>query len=360
VRRFLIAALTVFAVVCVARAQNGPPAGAYGSGAGGGTGCGTLPTTPNSRAQVCTSTPSGGVGQPGVFGLPGDTPTDRPSGEATYTFLATDIGTSVRETNAAGETFTVPDGNTGAFVLPVNIGIIVEGGLSIIQRTTSSQFRCLPNGPLVNTCLLASGSQYILKETSDFNYTLSVSGDIVNGCVAAGCIWFPWYGAPVVSPGPQSALMSSVANQPFLAKFTTASIQKITKVAWELVTGTAATTGDIGIYGNCGTTCSLQGHTGSIATTASGTVFTTSFLAVTSLPPGTYYLATCDSANTPAALVGQISSFSNVLAAAGVANNFGTDATDTCTAGVLPNTITVANITNGTGILAPIALMATN
>ena len=78
------------------------------------------------------------------------------------------------------------------------------------------------------------------------------------------------------------------------------------------------------------------------------------------LQPGTYYLATCDSSTTPAVLVGQISAFSNVLAAAGVANSFGTDATDTCTAGVLPNTITVANITNSTTILAPIALMATN
>ena len=300
------------------------------------------------------------MGQPGAFGLPGDTPTDRPGGESTYTFLATDIGTSVRETNAAGETFTVPDGNTGAFVLPVNIGIIVQGGTSVLQRQTSSQIRCMPNGGLTTGCVLTSGGQYILKETSDFNYELSVSGDAVNGCVATGCIWFPWYGAPVVSPGPQSALMSSVANQPFLAKFTIASTQKITKVAWELVTGTAATTGDIGVYGNCGTTCSLLGHTGSIATTASGTVFTTSFLSAIVMSPGTYYLSTCDSANTPAALVGQISSFSNVLAAAGVANNFGTDATDTCTAGVLPNTITVANITNGTGILAPIALMATN
>jgi hypothetical protein len=242
----------------------------------------------------------------------------------------------------------------------VNIGIIVQGGASTLSRQTSSQIRCTPNGALANSCPLALGAQYILKETGDFNYTLSVSGDTVAGCVAAGCIWFPWYGAPAVSPGPQSAIMSSVANEPFLAKFTIAETQKITKVAWELVTGSGATTGDIGVYGNCTTTCSLLGHTGSIATTAGGTIFTTSFLVATTLQPGTYYLSTCDSSNVPAALVGQISAFSNVLAAAGVANNFGTDATDTCTAGVLPNTITVANITNGTGVLAPIALMATN
>lgn len=166
-------------IVFSPRAQNGPPAGAYGSGAGGsGTGLPAGPTTPNSRAQICTETPSGGVA-PGTctWGLPGNIPTDRGSGEASYTFLSTDIGTSVRETNAAGETFTIPDGNVGGFILPVNIGIIVRGGASTLQRQTSSQIACTPNGALANSCPLALGANYILTETSDFNYTLSVSAD---------------------------------------------------------------------------------------------------------------------------------------------------------------------------------------
>ena len=176
-KKIIFASLVAaFAVVC-ANAQ-GPPAGASSSTAGGGTGLPAGPTTPNSRAQLCTETPSGGVAPANcTWGLPGDTPTDRGSGEATYTFAATDIGTSVRETNASGETFTIPDGNVGAFILPVNIGIIVQGGASTLQRQTSSQIRCTPNGALANSCTLAAGAQYILKETSDFNYTLSVSGD---------------------------------------------------------------------------------------------------------------------------------------------------------------------------------------
>jgi len=61
-KRFLIAALAMLAGVCVARAQQGPPAGAYGSGAGGsggsgsgipyGTGGGTA------QAQTVTTTPN--------------------------------------------------------------------------------------------------------------------------------------------------------------------------------------------------------------------------------------------------------------------------------------------------------------
>jgi hypothetical protein len=178
-KNILVAALVAaFAAVC-ANAQ-GPPPGASSSTAGGGSGLPAGPTTPNSRAQICTETPSGGVAPSNcTWGLAGDFPPDRPSGESSYTFAATDIGTSVRETNPAGETFTIPDGNTAGFVPPVNIGIIVRGGASTLQRQTSSQVACTPNGALANSCTLAAGAQYILKETSDFNYTLSASGDAV-------------------------------------------------------------------------------------------------------------------------------------------------------------------------------------
>jgi hypothetical protein len=179
-RQFLTALIAAAGLVCACGAwAQGPPAGASSSTAGGsGTGLPAGPTTPNSRAQFCTETPSGGVAPANcTWGLAGDSPTDRGSGEASYTIAVTDIGTTIRETNLAGEAFTIPDGNTSGFVLPVNIGFIIEGGNSTITRTTSSQFRCAPNGPLVNTCTLSLGYQYILKETSDFNYTLSVSGD---------------------------------------------------------------------------------------------------------------------------------------------------------------------------------------
>jgi hypothetical protein len=155
------------AVGAKAQINNG---GGSGLPAGGGT-------TPANRAQVVTETPNGTTQGTGAWALPGDSPTDRGSGEASYTIAVTDIGTTIRETNLAGEAFTIPDGNTSGFVLPVNIGFIIEGGTSTISRTTSTQIRCTPNGPLVNTCTLSLGYQYILKETSDFNYTLSVSGD---------------------------------------------------------------------------------------------------------------------------------------------------------------------------------------
>jgi hypothetical protein len=176
-KKLLVAALVAaFAVVCAS--AQGPPAGASSSTAGGGSGLPAGPTTPNSRAQICTEAPSGGVAPANcTWGLPGDAPTDRGSGEASYTIGVTDIGTTIRETNLAGEAFTIPDGNTSGFVVPVNIGFIIQGGTSTIARTTSSQIRCTPNGVLANSCTLNFGAQYILKETSDFNYTLSVAGD---------------------------------------------------------------------------------------------------------------------------------------------------------------------------------------
>jgi hypothetical protein len=61
-KRFLIAALAVFAGVCVAAAQQGPPAGAYGSGAGGGSGGGSgIPYGTGggtAQAQTVTTTPN--------------------------------------------------------------------------------------------------------------------------------------------------------------------------------------------------------------------------------------------------------------------------------------------------------------
>jgi hypothetical protein len=182
---FLIAALIAAAgLVCASGAwAQGPPAGASSSTAGSGSGLPAGPTTPNTRPQFCTETPSGGVAPANcTWGLAGATITDRASNETSYLFGCTDIGNYTRVTNVNGETLsgglTIPDGNTGCFVPGVNIGIIIEAGYTFttLSRQTSSQIRCQPNAALTNTCSLTPGVTYILVEDSGFNYTLNVQG----------------------------------------------------------------------------------------------------------------------------------------------------------------------------------------
>jgi hypothetical protein len=178
---FLIAALIAAAgLVCACGAwAQGPPAGASSSTAGSGSGLPTGPTAPNSRAQFCTETPSGGVAPSTcTWALAGATTTDRAGGETSYTFGGTDIGNYTRVTNVNGETLTIPDGNTGAFVPGVNIGIIIQAGYTFttLSRQTASQIRCQPNAALGNSCSLTPGVTYVLVEDSGFNYTLNVQG----------------------------------------------------------------------------------------------------------------------------------------------------------------------------------------
>lgn len=312
-----------------------------------GSGCGTLPTTPNSRAQVAASTPSGGVGQPCAYALPGDSPTDRPSGEASYTIGVTDIGTSIRETNAAGEAFTIPDGNTSGFVPPVNIGFIIQGGTSTIARTTSSQIRCTPNGALANTCTLTVGGQYILKEDSGFNYTLSVSGDLSSaaptGCTS-GCNYILTLGDDPATRMDTSNNLA-VANQGAYMRFYNALSRKLGNACFAVNTAVSSTHVDVGIYSVSGGTGTLQWHTGSVASATTGTKCVTP-TAYTMAGGTNFYIAWCsDSAGTA---LGDISNNTEALNGAGPANTWGLNATDTCTAGVLPATITITNIANQT------------
>lgn len=327
------------------------PAGATNSiqtnGGGGALSSITNPTTPNSRAQVLTSTPSGGVGGTPAFALPGDSPTDRPSGEASYTIGVTDIGNSIRETNASGEAFTIPDGNTGGFVLPVNIGFIIEGGTSTIARTTSSQVRCMPNGALANTCNLTVGGQYILKETSDFNYTLSVSGDVAlpipTGCTS-GCNYVLGFGDDPAQ-GITTGQPIVTINQGVYMKFFNALQRKVSNACIFVTTSSAGGHGDVGIFSISGTTGTLQWHTGSFSTASTGIQC---FTPAAYSAPGNanFYMAFC--ADNVTANVDVIaSSPAGINGGVGApANTWGIDATDTCTAGVLPATITTTNIAN--------------
>jgi len=303
------------------------------------------PTTPNTRAQVLTSTPTGGVAGPLVYSLPGATITDRASGESSYTFGCTDIGNYSRVTNASGETLTIPDGNTGCFVPPVSIGIIVQGGASTLQRQTASQIRCTPNGALANTCALAAGGQYILVEDSGFNYTLSVSGDVSSaaGCTS-GCNYVLGLGDnPANRADPGDNLIT--ANQGLYMRFFNPLSRKLGNACIFITTLSAAGHADVGLYSITGGTGTLRWHTGSFSTAATGEqCFTPA--AYTLAAGASFYISWCAD-NTTVLLLSYGSGAEQINAGAGTpANTWGVDATDTCTVGVLPATITITNIAN--------------
>lgn len=82
--------------------------------------------------------------------------------------------------------------------------------------------------------------------------------------------------------------------------------------------------------------------------------------------PGTYYLAYCSSSIVPILtatvdISGAANNASNFMGASGtVAHTWGTDTTDTCSTGVLPASITPANITNSATNIQIAAVMITN
>lgn len=329
---------------------------------GGGSGLPVGPTTPNNRSQLCTSTPIGGVAQAScTWALPGDTPTDRPSGETSYTFAAVDIGNSVRETNAVGETFTIPDGNSTGFGVPVNIGIIVQGGASTLQRQTASQIRCTPNGALANSCSLTVGAQYIVKETADFNYTLSVSGDTagtsVTGCTSGCSYILTTADEPAAAYAANGPALAS-ANQGRYVRFFNSMQRRLGNVCVNIWTASAGGHGDVGVYSVSGTTGTLRWHTGSFSTTSTGNICTTP-TAYTMAAGANFYVAWCADSTTVLLTSFPHPNAASVNGGSGApANTWGPDATDTCSAGVLPNTITTTNITNDLGTQIPYALIS--
>ena len=173
------------------------------------------------------------------------------------------------------------------------------------------------------------------------------------GCTAS-CTWYPFW---VAAPG-NITVDSNGVNQVILSRFTKATTDKVTKASVFISTGVAASTGDVGMYGNCSTTCTLIWKAGGFATATSATAVTTTITPVT-VGPGTYYLARCDTSASVAFSVGTFSGNTQNLANGGGVN-FAYDGTDLCSAGVLPTTITVANFTIYAGFNGVVAVAASN
>jgi hypothetical protein len=154
---------------------------------------------------------------------------------------------------------------------------------------------------------------------------------------------------------PTSGLSSAAVLQANKAEgysFFIPSPVKITNLTFYVTTGTAATTGDVGIYDVGG---NLITHTGSLATATSATQLKTAASTAVTLAPGTYVVAICNSANTPTfPMVNLSSTLTNVLGTNTGLIGEQQETTAGCTAGVLPATIVWAqvNTLNGVPIVA--------
>jgi hypothetical protein len=116
----------------------------------------------------------------------------------------------------------------------------------------------------------------------------------------------------------------------------------------DVLTASAGGHADVGVYSISGTTGTLQWHTGSFSTTTANTALSFTPTPYTMGAGSDYYVAWCAD-NTSAQLAALAASNGGVSAtilSAGAIHTFGVNATDTCTAGVLPNSITTTNITN--------------
>jgi hypothetical protein len=119
---------------------------------------------------------------------------------------------------------------------------------------------------------------------------------------------------------------------------------------------------DVGVYSISGTTLTRQWHTGAISTTTGAQQCGTSLATYTLAAQTNYYLAYC--ADNTTSIIAAIypstgattNALGNVLGGTNAtANTFGHNATDLCTTGVLPGTMTLTNIVNSvTNVQVPL------
>jgi hypothetical protein len=137
------------------------------------------------------------------------------------------------------------------------------------------------------------------------------------------------------------------ANLPQLWSFNLPYPAKVTTILAFVIAGTGAATCDIGIYGpvaSGNTTASLAVHTGSFACATNTAYVSQAATSATTLQPGFYYQATCASAGTVTfGGLGAVGTYNTVPATLHLDGQDSTGA-DNCTAGVLPASITIANI----------------
>jgi hypothetical protein len=164
-----------------------------------------------------------------------------------------------------------------------------------------------------------------------------------NGCTT-GCSYVLGLGDnPTTRVDNGDALITS--NQGLYMRFFNPLSRTLGNACVAVGTGSAGGHADVGLYSISGGTATLQWHTGSFSTTSTGTqCFTPSAYALAA--GANFYIAWC--ADNTTVLLSAYGFGAEPINGAGPANTWGVDATDTCTTGVLPASVTIANIANQT------------
>lgn len=259
---------------------------------------------------------------------------------------------SVAFNNATSGSITLSP-TTGALgsvtaTLPANTGTLAE--LNLAQTWSAAQ---------------ALGSSTATTQAANDNSTKLATTAYVTTAVT-GCTSSCSYGVGTGGAGTGSGAVyggttnvMSVSNNGQFIKFYNGLLSKLGNATVRVAIASAGGHFDVGVYSISGTTATLVWHTGSQSTASANTNIQVTPASV-NLQPGTpYYIAWCAD-NTTATLAGiSNSAETNSMGATGSANTFGVNATDTCTAGVLPNTATTTNVVNS-ALASQVGLLATN
>lgn len=182
------------------------------------------------------------------------------------------------------------------------------------------------------------------------------SGASASGCTS-GCNYVLTQGDAPMVQGTNSSIMTGT-NVPQMVQFYNALSRSVGNVILRVNTTSAGGHFDVGVYSISGTTGTLVWHTGSQSTATGGSVSVTATPA-TLAAATSYYVAWCADNTTVVINAVSNNTTSNGQANSGPAHTFGVDATDTCTAGVLPSSVTTTNITNNANATIPL-IYATN
>lgn len=213
--------------------------------------------------------------------------------------------------------------------------------------------------------ILPNGSTAITQSTGDTSTQVANDAFVSNAVAAAltgisgisGCVSNCHYvltqgDAPEVNSA--NTTLMTANNVPQVVQFYNTMSRTVGNANVRVTTTSASGHFDVGLYSVSGTTATLQWHTGSQSTGTAQNIPVTP--TPYTLSPGTNYLIAWCADNTTATLLGITNSGNAGQISGGTgtaANTFGTDATDTCTAGVLPSTLTTTNITNSTAASIP-------
>lgn len=256
-----------------------------------------------------------------------------------------------------GTDFQLQDPQTAVGSTAVSPIVITSGAISLQNSTPANVTTAYGTDMAYPT---ASGGAFTNGDVleGDANGGMKDSGTLLSGLAggASGCTSGCNYvlttmDNPQVFPGNGHVL--GTANQGSYVQFYNTLQRKLGNACVALATASTSGHFDVGVYSVSGTTGTLQWHTGSQSTTTAGTAICATPSAYTLAASTTYYIAWCAD-NTTATLSSMTTGGNpSVVATSGTAHTAGLDATDTCTTGVLPSSITTTNISNSNSASVP-------